>query len=280
MPSPADPVAFTLFGIGVRWYAIFILAGIVAAVALIRWLAERRGLDAEFPLDVAPWLVVGGVIGARLTYVLVRFDYFAQHPAEAFNVRLGGLAIHGALIAGALIFIWFCRRRNQPFWVWSDLVVAGVALGQAIGRWGNWANQEAFGRPTTLPWGLRIDFAHRPPQFADFATFHPTFLYESLFNLVNAAVLTWIALNIPRRDWLRSGDGLWTYCAAYGIGRLLIEQVRIDSLYIGPLPGPDWASGALVLLGLTMLARGRLRSTPAPRTGRGAPPPQPSPRSD
>lgn len=253
MPSPSDPVAFEILGIGVRWYAIFILSGIAAAIWLVRWLAVRRGLDPEFPLDIAPWVVLLGIAGARLTYVLLRFDYFSQHPAEAFNIRLGGLAIHGALAAGCLTLWWMCRRRGQSLLVWSDLLVAGVALGQAIGRWGNWANQEAFGRPTNLPWGLEIAPDRRPPGFESFATFHPTFLYESAFNLLNAALLTWIALNVGRGRDFAPGTGLAVYCVTYGVGRFAVESLRLDSLYVGPLPGAYWVSAALVVAGLLLL---------------------------
>jgi len=253
MPSPADPVAFELLGVAVRWYAIFILTGIVAAVLLVQALARRRGWDPDLVLDLAPWGVFAGVVGARFTYVLLRADYFVDHPLDALNLRLGGLSIHGALVVGALVVWWFFRRRGEPILAWADLLVAGVALGQAIGRWGNWANQEAFGGPTDAPWGLRIDPANRPPEFAGAATFHPTFLYESLFNLANAVLLSWVAVNIPRRSWLRPGDGLALYCIIYGLGRLAIEGLRTDSLYIGPLPGAYWASLAFIVVGLTLL---------------------------
>ena len=262
MPSPAHPVAFEFFGVAVRWYAIFILTGIVAAIVLIRALALRRGLDPEFPLDAAPWVVLAGVVGARLAYVLVRADYFVGQPFAILNLRLGGLSIHGALIVGSLTFWWWCRRCGQSLRLWSDLMVAGVALGQAIGRWGNWANQEAFGRPTDLPWGLAIDAANRPREFLGYATFHPTFLYESLFNLVNAAILSWVALNIAKQPWLHPGDGLALYCITYGMGRLLVEGLRTDSLYIGPLPGPVWASAVFIVAGLTILIVGRRVAEP------------------
>lgn len=254
IPSPADPVMVTVFGVGIRWYAVFILSGIAAGLWLVRRLAAARGLDPEFPLDIAPWLVLVGIAGARLTYVLLKAPYFTLHPAEALNIRLGGLSIHGALIASAIALIVLCRSRGQSALVWSDLLVAGVALGQAIGRWGNWANQEAFGRPTSMPWGLEIDPAHRPQEFAEFATFHPTFLYESIFNLLNAAVLYWVVLAIGK-DRFRPGAALWTYLLTYGIGRLIIERLRTDSLYIGPLPGATWASIAAILVGAIMLAR-------------------------
>lgn len=260
MPSPADPIAFPIFGIGVRWYAIFILAGILAAVWVVRWLAVRRGMDAEFPLDVAPWVVLAGLVGARLYYIFLRWDFYAANPGQALNVRLGGLTIHGALAAGILVFWWLCRRRNERFLAWADLAVTGLALAQAIGRWGNWANQEAFGTPTDLPWGVAIDPARRPDAFAAAARFHPTFLYESLFNLANAVLLAWLVLRLPRSRWLREGDVLAIYFILYGAARLAIESIRTDSLYIGPLPAAYWLSGGLVMLGLGMLVGRRLGS--------------------
>lgn len=261
MPSPLDPIAFSVFGISVRWYAIFILIGIVAAVLLVRWLAQRRGMDANFPLDAAPWMVLGGIIGARGYYLLLRFDYFIANPGEAFNLRLGGLTIHGAIAGGALVLALLCWRQRQSFLRWCDLIMPGVALAQGIGRWGNWANQEAFGRPTDLPWGVAIDAANRPAQYAAVERFHPTFLYESVFNLVNAVLLSWLVLNAPRLK-LRDGDVLWIYLVLYGSARFLIESMRTDSLYIGPFPAAHWISAGMIVFGATMLV---IRHRGAPR---------------
>lgn len=253
MPSLGDPIAFQVFGVAVRWYALFILSGIVAAVWLIRVLARRRGMDPEFILDIAPWVVVGAILGARLYYVLLEWEYFSQNLDRALNVRLGGLSIHGAIVVGAALVLLLCRRAGYRFLPWADLIVVGVALGQAIGRWGNWANQEAFGTPTDLPWAVTIDPERRPPAYADVATFHPTFLYESLFDLANAGFLAWLVLRMPRSRFLREGDALWSYLLLYGIARFLIERVRTDSLYIGPLPAAYWASFVLIAVGAAML---------------------------
>jgi phosphatidylglycerol:prolipoprotein diacylglycerol transferase len=252
MPSPADPNAVSIFGVGIRWYAVFILLGIAAAILLIRWLARQRGMDATFPIDVAPWVVLAGMVGARGYYLLLRLDYFIAHPSEAFNLRLGGLTIHGAVAAGTLMLAFLCWRQRQPFLRWCDVIIPGVALGQAIGRWGNWANQEAFGRPTDLPWGVAIDAANRPDQYAEFERFHPTFLYESLFNLVNAIVLSWLVLHATRLR-LRDGDVLWLYLVFYGLARFVIEAMRTDSLYIGPFPAAHWISAGMIVVGTVML---------------------------
>jgi phosphatidylglycerol---prolipoprotein diacylglyceryl transferase len=253
MPSPSQPIAFSVFGIDVRWYALFMLAGVIAGLLLARFLAGRIGLDPDWVFDAAPWVVLFAILGARSYYVALRGDYFLSHPAEAINIRLGGLSFHGALIAGTVAFAVLCRRARQPFLWWSDAVVPAVALAQAIGRWGNWANQEAFGTPTTAPWGLWIDPDRRPLEFAGVERFHPTFLYESLFNLVNAALLSLIALRVTRSTRLRHGDVLALYLVNYGIARFLIERIRTDSLYLGPLPAAYWLSWGLVAIGVTLL---------------------------
>jgi phosphatidylglycerol:prolipoprotein diacylglycerol transferase len=262
VPSPVDPIAFTILGVSIRWYAIFILTGIVVAVIVARALALRRGLDPDFALDAAPWIVFAGIVGARLYYVLLKFDYFVAHPAEAINFRLGGMTIHGALAGGSLMFLYLCHRRRQPPLAWADVVMPAVAIAQAIGRWGNWANQEAFGTPTNLPWGVAIDVAHRPAQFIAATHFHPTFLYESIFDLLNGLALAWLALRIPRDPRLRTGDVLWLYLIFYGVGRFVIERMRTDSLYIGPFPAALWISAGLVLAGVVGLIATR---TLAPR---------------
>jgi phosphatidylglycerol:prolipoprotein diacylglycerol transferase len=177
LPVLHDPVAIDIFGLTVRWYAIFILSGICAGVWTATAIAKRRGMDPEFLLEIAPWVVLAAIVGARLYYVLLRIHEMWDHPGEMINIRLGGLTIHGALAAGIGAFAYFCWLRRQPFLLWADIVIAAVPIGQAIGRWGNWANQEAFGTPTSLPWAVHIDPQNRPAKYAQFSTFHPTFLY-------------------------------------------------------------------------------------------------------
>jgi phosphatidylglycerol:prolipoprotein diacylglycerol transferase len=251
MPSPADPIAISLGGLAIRWYALFILAGIAVTILLSRRLARHRGLDPDFILDIAPWVVFSGIAGARIYYLLLRAGYYLEHPGDALNLRLGGLSIHGAIIAGALALYLLCRAKGQSFLRWVDIIVPGLALAQGIGRWGNWANQEAFGTPSTLPWAVEIESARRPAQFSEFATFHPTFLYESLFNLINAVVLTALFLRRPR--WLRNGDLLAFYLLFYGLARLVIESIRTDSLYLGPLPAAYWLSMVAIGTGVALL---------------------------
>jgi phosphatidylglycerol---prolipoprotein diacylglyceryl transferase len=252
LPSPADPVAVSVFGLGIRWYAIFILIGIFTALTVVRWLAIQRGLDADFPLDAAPWVVFSAIFGARLYYLLLRIGYFVDHPGEALNVRLGGLTIHGAIAGGVIALFLICRTRAEPFLTWGDLTVAALPIGQAIGRWGNWANQEAFGTPSDLPWAVEIEPARRPGEYMTSSTFHPTFLYESICDLLIAGILVYVVLQMPRHRFWREGDAIWLYLIMYGTVRFFIERIRTDSLKIDSLPAAYWISWLLIAVGVAM----------------------------
>jgi len=258
MPTLHDPIAFSIGPLDIRWYALIILGGIFAAIALSSWLAARLGRDPEFMLDIAPVVVFLSIAGARAYYVLLEWNRFRHHLGEAVNLRTGGLSIHGAIVVGIIVLVVLCRRAHQPVLTWMDLIAPGVALGQAIGRWGNWANQEAFGKPTSVPWAVTIDPSRRPAGYEQFSTFHPTFLYESVFNLLNAVVLSWLVLSRPKLAWTRSGDVTGIYLIAYGVARFVIEQMRTDSLYIGPLPAALWLSMALVVGGAGLMIATRI----------------------
>jgi phosphatidylglycerol:prolipoprotein diacylglycerol transferase len=252
VPSLDDPIAFHVLDLPIRWYGLFILAGLLAGIAVARWLAVRRGLDPEFLLDAAPLVILAAVAGARFYYIVLRQDYFRANPDELVGLQLQGLTIHGALVAGIAAFALYCIRRGESILTWADVVIAAVPIGQAIGRWGNWANQEAFGTPSSLPWAVEIEPARRPAEHAGAETFHPTFLYEGLANLLVAAVLIWIVLRIPVAPRLRTGDALAAYLILYGLVRLAVESVRTDSLKIGPWPAAYWLSVALIVAGLSL----------------------------
>lgn len=253
MPKLSDPIAISLFGLSIRWYAVFILLGIVVALLIMRWLARYRGLDPDFPLDAAPWVILAALVGARAYYLLLKGSYYLDHPAEAANIRLGGLTVHGAIVGGVLALWFYCRKRDQRFLTWGDITAAALPVGQAIGRWGNWANQEAFGRPTTLPWAVEIDPQHRPADYADYSTFHPTFLYESILDLLIGMLLIGVVRAMPKHRFWREGDAIWIYCLLYGTVRFFIERMRTDSLTIGPFPAAYWLSWGLILIGIVML---------------------------
>lgn len=227
IPSPGQGVWY-LGPIPIRAYALLILVGIALAV----WIADRRyrrrGGPAETVLDVSVWAVLFGIVGARLYHVLtLPGAYFGPNgdPLRVFQIWTGGLGIMGGVALGA-VGAWFAlRRRGLRLAPFADALAPGLLVAQAVGRWGNWFNQELFGRPTTLPWGLQIDDAHLPAGYASGTLFHPTFLYESLWNLAGAAVL--VALD--RRYRFTHGRLFALYMLWYGVGRCVVESLRIDT---------------------------------------------------
>ena len=226
IPSPSQGV-WELGPFPLRAYALCIIAGIVVAVWLTekRWIA-RGGAPGDV-LDIATWAVPFGIIGARIYHVITSPQaYFGEggDPLRAFAIWEGGLGIWGGVALG-VVGAWIgCRRRGIPPLAFADAAAPGVLVAQAIGRLGNWFNQELFGRPTDLPWGLEIGLARRPSEYLDVATFHPTFLYELLWNLAAAAVVIWA----DRRFRLSHGRAFALYVALYCAGRAWIELLRID----------------------------------------------------
>jgi phosphatidylglycerol:prolipoprotein diacylglycerol transferase len=210
--------------------------------------------------DLLPLLVVGAVIGARVYYVALEWRQYAGNWGDIFAIWRGGIAIHGALIGGSLVTILYCRWRRQPFWSLLDVLVPAVALGQAIGRWGNFFNSEAFGLPTDLPWKLAIPVANRPSEFLFATGFHPTFLYESLWNLGVCLLLLQLLRSARRgRIQLPAGALSCVYLMAYSSGRLWIEGLRLDPLCLFSLP-PFCAGGLRMaqLISLLLIALGAL----------------------
>ncbi|MEU9282913.1 prolipoprotein diacylglyceryl transferase [Streptomyces sp. NPDC048342] len=269
LPSPSQGV-WHLGPIPVRAYALCILAGIFTAVWLTgrRW--EARGGRREDIADIAIWAVPFGIAGGRLYHVITDPElYFTagKQPIRALFIWDGGLGIPGAVALGAVGAWLGCRRRGIKLSDFADAVAPGLVLAQAIGRWGNYFNQELYGRPTHLPWALRIDSAHRPADMPTVGLYHPTFLYESLWDLGVMALLLWLDHRHHRR--LRRGRLFACYVLAYTTGRAWIEALRIDHAnhFLG-LRLNDYVSltlfaGALVYL----IASGRPRpddGTPYP----------------
>ena len=243
-----------------RVYGLLIATAVVVGLALARRLARRRGIDPAFVSDLLPFLVIGAVLGARVYYVLLEWRHYRGQWGEMLAIWHGGIAIHGALIGGSLATILFCRWYRQAFWPLLDVLLPAVALGQAIGRWGNFFNSEAFGLPTDLPWKLTIPLANRPDLFRDQATFHPTFLYESLWNVGVCALLLFLFRQASRgRLDLRPGALSCVYLIAYSCGRFWIEGLRLDPLCL--LSQPPFCSGGLrmaQLVSLLLMAVGAL----------------------
>lgn len=253
----SDPTAISLGPLTIQWYALFIMTGALLGSVLAARLAAFRGLNADAIFDIAMVAIISGVIGARIYFVMLEWDYYGQNLTQILNIPRGGLSIHGGIIFGLAAIIIMTWRMNQPTLSWLDVSAAGVALAQSVGRWGNYANQEAFGTPTDRPWGIEIRPENRPAEYADSTHFHPTFFYESVLNLLSAAMLTFLIVRFSGREWMRAGDILAVYLITYGIIRLPLEWLRTDSLFIGPMPAAYWLSGALILGGLILLVLNR-----------------------
>ncbi len=249
------PILFQLGPLTVRWYGLLIASAVVIGVTLSQYLAKRRHLNPELIGDLAIWLVLAAIPSARIYYVLFQWPQYAQNPADIFAIWKGGIAIHGAILGGAAAALIFARLQKISFWQLADLVAPSLILGQAIGRWGNFFNSEAFGAPTDLPWKLFIPKNMRPEGYENFEYFHPTFLYESLWNLaVFALLITLFFRDLKGKPRLKAGTLFLTYMAAYSSGRLWIEGLRTDSLMLGPLRMAQMVSLAGILLGLAGLA--------------------------
>ncbi|MBQ6389215.1 MAG: prolipoprotein diacylglyceryl transferase [Mogibacterium sp.] len=214
-----DPIAFTVGNIEVRWYGVLIAFGMLLAVILSAKRAHTHNITEDDVLDASLWLLPIGVLGARLYYVLFNLEYY-HSLKDVFNIRAGGLAIHGGLIFGITAVVCVClHKRINPLNM-LDVMIPNVALAQAIGRWGNFFNGEAHGGPTDLPWGIMVDGVK----------VHPTFLYESIWCLLLFFFLTWWDKNKRQAH----GQTLALYGILYSIERFFVEALRTDSLMIGP----------------------------------------------
>jgi len=276
MPSPTEPILFAFGPIAIRWYGLLIVIGTLLAAYVGTIEAKRRNEDPEHMWNVLIWLLIFGIIGARIYHVLSSpsgasrgFNYyFSEHPFATINIFgaavpfptalmiwEGGIGIFGALVGGILAVIVYCRRNNLNIWRWLDILAPAVLLGQAVGRWGNYFNQELYGPPTTLPWGILItNVNQRISPYNDLTlyplttTFHPVFLYESLWNLAGFILLMWLGRKYA--DKLLDGDMLSIYMVWYPVGRTLVELLRPDAWTLSGIPTAQIVSLGLIIIGV------------------------------
>lgn len=242
LPDGFDiPLPFLNTSFHIYFYGILIMVGVVAAAFLGQAEAKRRGINTDYIWDALFWVVLAGIVGARLWHIFtpppsmieqgITTKWYLTHPLDMLNIRNGGLGIPGAIIGGALAMWLYCRSKKISFLTLADTVIPGVALAQAIGRWGNFFNQEVYGKPTNLPWKIYIDPAHRVSGYQNSDYFHPLFLYESLWNLFVMAILLWAARRFGK--WLKPGDLFLMYMITYSIGRFSLEFLRLDAAQVG-----------------------------------------------
>jgi prolipoprotein diacylglyceryl transferase len=263
IPSPSDN-AIHLGPLELRAYGLAIALGVLASVAIAQRRWARRGGDPADISGLAVWSVIAGVIGARAYHVATDWRRFEGRWSHAFAIWEGGLGIPGGLLAGVLVGVWLAKRRGMNVPTLLDVVAPAIPVAQAIGRLGNWFNQEVFGRPTDLPWGLEIDPEHRPSRYATETTFHPTFLYEALWNLALAGALV---LYERRRSGGRPGNLFALYVGGYALGRLWVEALRADeaSLLLGVRVN-IWTSVVTFLAAAAWLVVSGRRPAPEPES--------------
>lgn len=227
--QPIDPIALSLGPIQIHWYGVIIGVGIALALYLAMQEGERRGLHKDIFPDLMLWAIPIAIISARIYYVAFEWDYYSQNPGDIIKIWNGGIAIHGALIGSVITAIVFSRKRNISFWKLADIAAPSIIIGQAIGRWGNFINQEAHGGEVTRSFleGLFLPEFIINQMYINGTYYHPTFLYESIWNL-----LGFILLMSLRRVNLRQGEIFLSYVIWYSIGRFFVEGMRTDSLML------------------------------------------------
>lgn len=246
-----DGMHFLLFGAErtIHWYGIILMLGAVAGSWLARKSAKQHGYDPDIVWDLLTYLLIGGIVGARLWHIFTPSPsvmvldpatgelvnpYFAGGTIQILDILSiwkGGLGIPGAVIGGAIVLFFYSRKRGLNFAEWADIAAPSLPLGQAIGRWGNFFNQELYGAPTNLPWAIHIDAEHRVPGYEQFETYHPLFFYESVLNLANMFFLLWLSRRYA--DRLKNGDIFLAYLVTYPLIRFSLDFLRLDASLVG-----------------------------------------------
>jgi phosphatidylglycerol---prolipoprotein diacylglyceryl transferase len=263
IPSPGDPFIINSGPIHARWYGLLLALGVLLAGWIARREFRRRGMDPELAYTIAVWGVPAGLIGARLYHVITTWDSFRNDYGQIPQIWNGGLSIFGAVLGG-MLGVWIgCRRVRLPFWRVADCIAPGLVLAQALGRWGNYFNQELYGKPTDRFWGLQIDAAHRPVAYPHATTFEPMFLFESLLDVCLFLVL----VLFTRKYWNRVpyGTVFALYFGIYNLYRVPLETYKVDvaDIFFGQRVNV-WVSGILAIVGLISFAILFSRRRPAP----------------
>jgi len=258
MISPESPIAFYIGSFGIRYYSITMLTAILCGSALSCFIAKKyyKNVSPERILDILPVIVICAVLGARLYYVALDWAYYSAHMSEILAFRQGGLSIHGALLGGFLGGLFCVKKYSLKLWDYADVFSYGLLLGQAIGRFGNYFNAEAFGRPCSISEFvcLYVPLSKRPEGFLNVEFYHPTFLYESLWNIFILFVLFFVVRKLVKNI---SGVVFFAYLAMYSVGRLFIEHIRLDSvLNVGSWHVAEIVSVLIIIFSVIMIFTG------------------------
>jgi len=245
----------------VHYYGMIIMFGVLAASWLAMKRAKQYAQNPEIVWDLLPWALIGGIIGARMWFILLPSQamtsqgyntmYYLTHPLDALAIWNGGLGIPGAVIGGALAAYLYTHKNKLSFLTWTDIIAPGLILAQSIGRWGNFVNQELYGPPTDLPWGIYIEPAYRLRGFEHYERFHPLFLYESFYNLLVCIFLVWVSKRYKER--LKPGYLFQFYLILYPFGRFMLEFMRLDIATVGLINANQTFMAIILLANLALL---------------------------
>ena len=255
MQSPPSPILVDICGFKIHYYGLILFIAIITAIAVIRTIAKKyyKNTDFDIILDILPSIILCSILGARLYYVLMDFSYFSTHPSEIIAIWNGGMSIHGGIIGGILSGLIIAKIKKISFLLYADVFSYGLIIGQAIGRFGNYFNCEAFGKPCNIPFiKLHIPSEFRPTGYEHYDYFHPTFLYESIWNI---AVFIILLLVVRKLKNIKTGTIFFSYMILYSIGRIFIEWCRMDSvLNIWGMPIAQIVSAIIIVLSGVTLA--------------------------
>lgn len=243
-----NPVAFNLFGFDIRWYGILISLGMIIGIILTSYTCKVKEISYDNMMDIVLIALPSAIIGARLYYVLFNLDYYGKNPSEILNIRQGGLAIHGGVLLAVIVGYIYTRRKNIPFLKYADAAAPSIIIAQALGRWGNFFNQEAHGGEVTYDFIKHFPMFIQKGMFIDGTYYHPTFLYESIWNILVFIILIYLIRRIKV-----DGTIFFSYVGLYSIGRFIIEGLRTDSLMMGPIRVAQLVSLSGVLLWIGFL---------------------------
>src|SRR5688572_29069723 len=269
---PPDPIAYQLGPLAIGWYGLCYAIGLALSYLLMVRLARLAGEDPDVVGNGIIIVAVAALVGGRLYHVIDQWQLYADDPIKIVLPPYSGLGVYGGIATGTLAAWLYARRRQVSFARWADIVAPALFVMQAVGRWGNYFNQELYGPPTTLPWGIPIDCAHRLDAYAcatvsEATRFHPLFLYESISGLVGAAFVIWLGFRL--RERLRPGDLFLIFLVWYGATRFILENLREDNWTFFGIPVAQIISLAVILIGVGGLiyrhARGTLSDRPASR---------------
>ena len=244
----------TIFGVNIYYYGVLMALAISVGTLVSDWIgAKFFDLKKETIIDLAPYLIIFGIVGARLYYCILNYDFYLKFPTEILALRHGGISIHGAILGGFVGLVLYAYRHKASILKLCDVVSLGLILGQAIGRWGNFFNSEAFGRPTNLPWKLYIAPQYRPIPYQDNNFFHPAFLYESILDVIIFIILVLIVKSDKIK---KEGNIALIYLILYSVVRIIVESFRLDSVcYLFGVPVAIFVSVGIIVISTLVLIK-------------------------